>query len=131
MKTPPSRAPRGRGRLKPMRVSGGFRDFVLDQLGEVPSFRSRAMFGGVGLYAGDTFFGIVAADVLYFKVGDTNRPEYERAGATPFVPYADRRMTMPYYSVPPGVLEDPVELARWAARSIQVATETGTRRKTP
>ena len=89
MKTPPSRAPRGRGRLKSMRVSGGFRDFVLDQLREVPSFRSRAMFGGIGLYAGDTFFGIVAADVLYFKVGDTVLPDYERAGATPFVPYAD------------------------------------------
>jgi TfoX/Sxy family transcriptional regulator of competence genes len=26
------------------------------------------MFGGVGLYAADVFFGILAADTLYFKV---------------------------------------------------------------
>jgi DNA transformation protein len=124
MKTPPSPPPRGRGRLTSMRVSSGFRDFVLGQLSEVPSFRARAMFGGIGLYAGETFFGIVAADVLYFKVGDANRPDYERAGASPFVPYADRRMSMSYYSVPPEVLEDPETLGRWAAKSLQVAKAT-------
>jgi TfoX/Sxy family transcriptional regulator of competence genes len=50
-----------------MRVTDSFRDFVIDQLGNVPDLRARAMFGGIGLYASDTFFGILAADVLYFR----------------------------------------------------------------
>jgi DNA transformation protein len=104
-----------------MRVSAGFRDFILDQLSGMSGLRARAMFGGVGLYAGDVFFGIIAADVLYFKVDVTNRTEYESAGSAPFKPYADRAMTMPYYNVPIEVLEDAAALSEWAARSVKVA----------
>ena len=104
-----------------MRVSASFRDFVLDQLSGVDALRARAMFGGVGLYADDVFFGILAADVLYFKVDDTNRRGYETAGSSPFKPYADRAMSMPYYNVPIGVLEDAVTLGEWAARAVKVA----------
>ena len=104
-----------------MRVSAGFRDFALDQLSGVDGLRAKAMFGGVGLYADDVFFGILAADVLFFKVDDTNRHEYETAGSSPFKPYADRAMTMPYYNVPIAVLEDAVALGEWAARAVKVA----------
>ena len=115
-----------------MRVSASFRDFALDQLSGVDGIRAKAMFGGVGLYAQEVFFGILAADVLFLKVDDTNRCEYEAAGATPFTPYADRAMTMPYYNVPIHVLEDAVALGEWAARAIQVAktARTGKRAKT-
>ena len=104
-----------------MRVSSGFRDFVLDQLAGVRGFRARAMFGGVGLYSGDVFFGILAADVLYFKVGDANRDEYERAGSKPFKPYSDRAMKMPYYNVPIATLEDAMTWWRGPRRAIAVA----------
>ncbi len=113
-----------RGPLRSMRVSASFRDFVVDQLSGVDGLRARAMFGGVGLYAEDVFFGILAADVLFFKVDDTNRREYETAGSSPFKPYADRAMTMPYYNVPIGVLEDAVMLGQWAARAVAVARTT-------
>jgi DNA transformation protein len=49
---------------------------VLDQLAEVGAITSRAMFGGV-LYCRGVFFGIIARDVLYLKVDDANRPDYE------------------------------------------------------
>ena len=104
-----------------MRVSASFRDFVLDQLAGMDGLRARAMFGGVGIYAEDVFFGILAADVVFFKVDDTNRVEYERAGSSPFRPYADRAMTMPYYNVPVAVLEDAAALCEWAARAVKVA----------
>ena len=61
-----------RPRLRSLRTSASFRDFVLDQLSEVPALSARAMFGGLGLYSGDVFFGLVAADVLYFKVDNIN-----------------------------------------------------------
>jgi DNA transformation protein len=111
-----------------MRVTDSFRDFVLDQLSGVRHVRARAMFGGIGLYMDDIFFGILAADVLYFKVGETNRPDYDAAGSRPFKPYADRSMTMPYYNVPIGVLEDAGTLVSWARRSVDVAKAS---RKTP
>ena len=40
---------------------------------------------------------------------------------SPFKPYADRAMTMPYYNVPIVVLEDAVMLGEWAARAVAVA----------
>ncbi len=110
-----------RGRLTSMRVTEGFREYVLEQLAGVDQVRARAMFGGVGLYADDLFFGLLAADTLYFKVDDSNRHAYEAAGMTVFKPYADRAMTMPYYQVPAGVIEDSAQLAAWANAAIRVA----------
>jgi DNA transformation protein len=107
--------------LKSLRVSDSFRDFALDQLAGVPDLRARAMFGGIGVYAGDVFFGILAADVLYFKVGDENRQAYEAAGSRPFTPFDNRTMTMPYWNVPAAVLEDADALGTWARQSIAVA----------
>ena len=117
-----------RGPLRSMRVSDNFRAFVLEQLADVASVRARAMFGGVGLYSGDLFFGLIAADVLYLKVGDRNRSRYEAAGMTAFAPYPDKPMTMPYYQVPAHVLEDRRELGIWAHASIEVAAEGKPRR---
>jgi len=114
-----------------MRVTEGFRAFVLEQLSGVKSVRPRAMFGGVGLYAGDVFFGILAADTLYLKVDDSNRGQYEAAGMTPFKPYAGKAMTMPYYQVPASVLEDAGELAAWARASVRVAEGARTRPRRP
>jgi DNA transformation protein and related proteins len=42
-----------------MKVSPGFRDFVLDQPAGVGEVRPRPMFGGVGLYADEYFFAIL------------------------------------------------------------------------
>ena len=112
-----------RGRLKSMRVSESFRDFALDQLSGL-DVRAQAMFGGIGLYTGDVFFGILAADELYFKVDETTRGGYEAVGGRLFKPYADRPMTMPYASVPAGVIEDAETLKSWARRSIAIATAT-------
>ena len=113
------RQPRSLGRS--LRVSPGFREFVVDQLAELPDVRARAMFGGVGLHSRGLFFGIVASDVLYLKVDDATRGRYERAGMTPFRPYPDRSGTMQYYEVPTGVLESAVELVQWAREAVSVA----------
>ncbi len=102
-------------------MSDGFRTYALDQLSSVQGLRARPMFGGFGLYAEDVFFGILAADVLYLKVDDSNRSEYEKAKALPFRPFANRPASMSYYAVPLSVLEAEPILAVWAGRSIAVA----------
>lgn len=112
-----------------MPVTRGFHDFLLDQLAELGDLTAKSMFGGLGLYHRDTFFGIVVNDVAYFKVGDGNRRDYEREGMRPFKPYADRPMTMRYYEVPLSVIEDSEELVRWARKAIAVAEVRASGRK--
>jgi DNA transformation protein and related proteins len=102
-------------------VTDSFRSFVLAQLEELGDVTARAMFGGVGLYHRGVFFGIIARDTLYLKVGDANRADYDRAKAQPFTPYPDRPATMKYYAVPVGVLESAAELAAWARKAIAIA----------
>src|SRR3954451_6483869 len=108
-------------------VSRAFRSFVLDQLEELGEVTARSMFGGVGLYHRGVFFGIIARDTLYLKVGDANRADYVRANATPFKPYPDRSGTMKYYAVPVEILESALDLVAWARKAIAVANAAGTR----
>jgi DNA transformation protein len=116
---------RPRAAFRSLRVTAEFRDFVLDQLARVPELRSRRMFGGIGLYSGQWFFAILAADELFFKVGEGNRAAYEAAGSEPFRPLADakRPVSMSYWRVPIEVLEDSAELTGWAHAAIAVAAQ--------
>jgi DNA transformation protein len=108
-------------RFRSLKVSEAFKSFVLDQLQELDDVTPRSMFGGVGLYHNGVFFGILARDRLYLKVGDANRADYERAGMPAFKPYSDRRGSMRYFEVPVDVLESAPELAVWARKAITVA----------
>jgi DNA transformation protein len=103
---------------------GEFLDFLLDQLRDMADVRAQRMFGGFGLYSADRFFAIVAADVVYFKVDDVNRPDYIRAGMKPFKPYAGQSTTMKYYEVPAAVIEDADQLCGWARRAVEAAERT-------
>ena len=103
-----------------LRNSESFRQFVLDQL-EALDVSAKSMFGGTGLYAGGYFFGIIASDVLYLKVDDSNRGAYERAGMKAFRPYPSRPGTMKYYAVPLEVLESQPEVEKWGRAAIRVA----------
>ena len=112
---------RPRIKFRSLRVTPEFRNFVLDQLAPLPQLWSKAMFGGIGLYSGECFFGIVAADELFFKVDLSNRAAYEAAGSEPFRPVAGRQVSMSYWRVPIEVLEDTGELATWALAAIRAA----------
>ncbi len=105
-----------------MPSSKSYRDFVVEQLGRVvPQVRARSMFGGFGIYSGELFFALIANNVLYFKVDDVNRGDYEARGMGPFRPYGDDRDTMQYYEVPADLLEDAEELDAWAEKAIGAA----------
>ena len=103
-----------------MAISSGYRDFIVEALGRVASITSKSMFGGVGLYADGYFVALIADDRLFFKVDDSNRPDFERAGMGPFRPYDDDR-AMNYFEVPADVLEDVDELREWVEKAVDVA----------
>jgi DNA transformation protein len=108
--------------FRSLKVTDGFKSFVLSQLEELGDVTPRSMFGGVGLYYRGVFFGLMARDTLYLKVGDNNLDDYRRADMKPFKPYPGRqRGSMHYFSVPLAVLESAPELAAWARKAIAVA----------
>lgn len=111
-----------------MAVSASFRTFVIDQLSRVvPRIRARSMFGGVGVYAGELFFALLADDTLYFKVDDSNRPDFEAQRLPPFQPYGEGGEVMQYYQVPADLLDDPEALRPWAEKAIAVAARKSKR----
>jgi DNA transformation protein len=112
-----------------MTTRDGFLAYVLDQLSAIENVLPRPMFGGVGLYAGTVFFGIIFHDILYLKVDDQTRANYERAGMKPFTPYAPRTTTMQYYEVPAGVLENGEDLTAWAHKAIAAAKRSASRKQ--
>ncbi|HUU63336.1 MAG TPA: TfoX/Sxy family protein [Dehalococcoidia bacterium] len=101
-----------------MPVNEGYREYVMERLECVGQVTARSMFGGVGIYFEGLFCALIAEDVLYFKVDDVNRADYEAAGMGPF---RSGGQTMQFYEVPADVLEDEGNLRLWAGKALDVA----------
>lgn len=106
-----------------------FRDFVLDQLDGLHGVRSRAMFGGHGLYLEEEFFGMIVKGRLYLRTDERSREEYRERGSEP-VPFGDDPAGNVYWSVPEDVLEDARRLIEWA-RAAAAAPRKPKKRKKP
>lgn len=104
-----------------MKNDKGFHDYLLnDVFSDIDGIKSRSMFGGYGFYKDGKIFGMIADGKLYFKVGEGNRKEYEKAGSKPFVyhGYKDKSVTMSYWEVPGDILENKEELAVWIEKAV-------------
>lgn len=104
-----------------MAVSDAYIRYAVDQLACFGPVMPRRMFGGAGVYHNGTMFALIAGDVLYFRVDDANRHDYEAMGSKPFRPYAGKKAVMPYYEVPVDVIENRDELAVWAHSAYEAA----------
>jgi DNA transformation protein len=102
-----------------------FKAYILEQLEPLGQLRSRAMFGGVGLYHKDIFFGLLdSGDTLYFKTDPDSLPTYLEHSMTPFevdlkTNNQGKTSQYSYYSVPIEIIEDQEELVIWARRAVQ------------
>lgn len=94
-----------------------FKDFVLDQLGQIPELMSKAMFGGYGLYQRDRFFGIIHKGRLFLKTNGMTQPAYASRGMQPFRPNGKQTLKH-YYEVPVDILEDAEQLTLWARSAV-------------
>ena|ERR1051326_761790 len=112
-----------------MAVSESFLTFVLEQLAGVREVSSKRMFGGVGLYSGDTFFAVIDNDTMFFKVDDATVARYKRRRMPPFQPMKDKPPMTGYYQVPVGVLEDRDALGEWAAEAIEIGRRAPKKKK--
>jgi len=115
-----------------MSVQPQYLEFILEQLGALGGVTSRRMFGGVGLYSGELFFGLIDDDTLFFKTDETNCAEYQARNMPRFMPPASRPMgPFGYHQVPADIIEDNEELVAWARNSLAVALASAKRKASP
>jgi DNA transformation protein len=76
------------------------------------------MFGGYGLYIEGVMMALIADETLYFKVDDSNRDDYIRAGMQPFTYDGKHKpIQMSYYQVPDAILDDLEQLILWIEKA--------------
>jgi DNA transformation protein len=85
----------------------------------------RRMFGGAGIYAGDTMFALVHDGVIYLKVDPQNAAAFERESLAPFsyTTKDGKRGVMSYRRMPDRLYDDPDELAQWARDALAAARD--------
>ena len=100
-----------------------YADYVVEKLSGLGAVHSRAMFGGYGIFHEGLMFALISEGVLYFKVDDSNREMYEKAGSHVF-PHG-----ISYWEVPTDVFEDTARLYEWAGISIALAQAKARKKK--
>lgn len=105
-----------------MKPPNEFAMHAAELLSSVGRVVARRMFGGYGLYCDSVMFALIADGVLYLKVDDGNRGDFERAGASPFAYGArGRQVVMSYFRAPDEVLESRALAAPWARSAYAAA----------
>lgn len=102
----------------PKMANYSFLDFVLEQLATLEGLRSKRMFGGFGLYSGESFFGIVFDGRLYFKTHPETLSDYLKYQAEVFAP-SEKQVLRNYREVPVEILEDAANLVIWAQAAVR------------
>ena len=106
-----------------------FADDLLARLDALGVMRAKRMFGGIGLYCDERFFGLIADGELYFKVDAATVERYRGADSHPFQPFRHKPPMGGYWSVPPGVLDHDARLVEWARLAVATAKAAGSGRK--
>ncbi|MGQ1910745.1 TfoX/Sxy family protein [Marinifilum sp. RC60d5] len=103
-----------------MPVSKDFLNYVLDQLSSWEGIYTKRMFGGVALYQDGLTFALIAYDVVYLKVDESNISKFIEQGSVPLKPFKSDGIVKSFYNVPPDVFEDPDEFILWAKESFEI-----------
>ena len=110
-------------------LNSSFVSNVLEQMAVMEGISTRRMFGGIGIYRLGLIFAIIVDERLYFKVGNSNKPDFQQAGSVPFIynrhdkKGEDKLVTMSYWEVPPHILEDQDLLHGWMAKAYEAAVK--------
>ncbi len=97
-----------------------FRLHVEEVLASVTEIKTRALFGGIGIYSEGLIFALIDDDRLYFKVDKTNVEKFQSMGMEAFIPFPGSK-PMGYYELPASVFENEEVLKEWITSSMAVA----------
>ena len=106
-----------------MSLGGAFAEHLRDLFAGVGAFSIKPMFGGAGLYCGETIFAIAVDGAVYIKADATSKGRFEEAGQAPFAYDAKdgRRVSVSYWRMPDAALDDPDEAMDWARLGLEAA----------
>jgi DNA transformation protein len=93
--------------------------------------RAKGMFGGHGLYVDDVFIAVLADDVLYLKVDDTTKPQFEAAGRQAFIYEAGggKKVSLGFWTAPEDAIESPALFRPWARLAMEAALRARNKKK--
>lgn len=92
---------------------------LLDHLGNV---RSRSMFGGFGIFAGETMFALVVNNKLHLRANAKTKEEFKQAGLKPYI-YEKRGFPVrtKHYAILDEWWEEPEKIIEQAKYSLEAA----------
>lgn len=114
-------------------MSGDFTAWLQELLAGLGSIRTRAMFGGHGVYASvdggeERMVGVVIDDTLYLKTDAETVACFEAAGCAPFMYRRQgQEMPMSYWSLPAEAMDSAQAMLPWA----RLAWEAAVRKPKP
>ncbi len=95
---------------------------IVERFHTVGTARSRAMFGGYGIYVDECMVGLVADSTLYLKADKALAEEYRQLGLPHFTYFKDGKpYAMSYCQAPAEIFEDLASLINWVEKSLRVA----------
>lgn len=104
-----------------------FLEYLHDLFADFGPIRTRAMFGGHGVYAvvdggADVIIGVVIDEGLYLKADALTVGHFRDAGCAPFVYEArGRLLPMSYWSLPDAAMDSPQAMLPWARLAWEAA----------
>lgn len=96
---------------------------LADQWRALGTVSVATFFGGTGIRLDGVQFAFIIGGVIYFRVNEQSRPDYETLGSSPFK-YAGHKKQVTvgsYYRVPDEIIDDMDEVRAWAAKAHKVA----------
>ncbi|MEM9972082.1 MAG: TfoX/Sxy family protein [Pseudomonadota bacterium] len=101
-----------------MSISDSDIAFARELFADLPALTHRKMFGGICLYSDDTVFALASSDGrLYLKATGPLADRLRRDGAEQF-------HSMPYWSLPEDVLDEPDRACNLAQETLVMLRET-------
>ena len=84
--------------------------------------KSRSMFGGFGIFAGETMFALVVNNKLHLRANADNEQDYKKAGLKPYI-YKKRGFPVvtKHYAIPDEWWNDNAKIIEQATRSLDAA----------
>src|SRR6185436_14446748 len=93
--------------------------------------KSRAMFGGYGIYFKEVIFAVIVEGKLYFRVDDETIPHYEKYQSE-FFTYdgKNKKVIMPYMTLPETILKNPKLLKSYIEQAYEASLRKKTKKRT-
>lgn len=99
-----------------------FSEYLVELFAELGVVTIKRMFGGSGVFFDGLMIGLVADEVLFLKVDDETRDQFESRGLEPFVYEKNgRKIRMSYCEAPTEAMDAPEDMKTWAELALAAA----------